>query len=102
MDANSFFANKSGSPRPAYHYNQYGMTSGGPVFIPKVFNGKNRVFWFFGYEVLRDSDPATSPLENGNPAYYVTIPTPPQPPRPFSAFLTTPPTTPVYHPPPPP
>ena len=30
--------------------NEYGGTVGGPVFIPKVYNGKNRSFWFFSYE----------------------------------------------------
>jgi len=30
--------------------NEYGGTVGGPVFIPKVYNGKNRTFWFFSYE----------------------------------------------------
>jgi hypothetical protein len=87
MDANSFFANKAGSPRPAYHYNQYGMTAGGPVWIPKLFNGKNRVFWFFGYEGLRDSDPATSPLETGSPEYFTTVPTAAERGGDFSALL---------------
>jgi len=30
--------------------NEYGGTVGGPVYIPKVYNGKNRSFWFFSYE----------------------------------------------------
>jgi len=30
--------------------NEYGGTAGGPVFIPKVYNGKNKTFWFFSYE----------------------------------------------------
>ncbi|HWB82591.1 MAG TPA: TonB-dependent receptor [Bryobacteraceae bacterium] len=87
MDANSFFANKAGVQRPAYHYNQYGGTAGGPLWIPKLFNGKNRVFWFFGYEGLRDSDPATSPLETGNPQYFSTLPTPAERQGDFSALL---------------
>ena len=45
LAANSFYTNKVGNPRPAYHYNQYGVTAGGPVYVPKVFNGRNRVFW---------------------------------------------------------
>jgi hypothetical protein len=87
LDANSFFANKVGTPRPAYHYNQYGVTSGGPLWIPKIFNGKNRVFWFFGYEGLRDSDPASSPLETGTPSYYATVPTAAERTGDFSALL---------------
>ncbi len=72
---------------PAYHYNQYGVTAGGPVWIPKVFNGKNRVFWFFGYEGLRDSDPASSPLETGTPSFFATVPTPAERQGDFSALL---------------
>jgi hypothetical protein len=87
MDANSFFANKAGTARPAYHYNQYGLTVGGPLWIPKVFNGKNRVFWFFGYEGIKDSDPATSPLETGNPVYTTTVPTAAERQGDFSALL---------------
>jgi hypothetical protein len=75
LDANSFFNNKNNVPRPPYHQNQYGATAGGPVFIPKVFNGKNKVFWFFGFEGMRDSDPATSPVETGSPENYTSVPT---------------------------
>jgi hypothetical protein len=65
LEANGFFTNRNGVPRPAYHFNQWGVTSGGPIWIPKVYNGKNRVFWFFAYEGLRDSDPANAPAEGG-------------------------------------
>ena len=30
--------------------NEFGGTAGGPVYIPKLYNGKNRSFWFFSYE----------------------------------------------------
>ena len=75
LDANSFFTNKVGNPRPPYHYNQYGMVVGGPVWIPKVYNGRNKMFWLFAYEGLRDSDPANSPAETGSPVDYATVPT---------------------------
>jgi hypothetical protein len=55
--ANNFFSNASGKPVPTLHYNQYGITAGAPVIIPKVFNGKDKVFWFFAYEGLRDNTP---------------------------------------------
>ncbi len=89
MDANSFFTNKAGNPRPAYHYNQYGVTAGGPVWVPKVFNGRNRVFWFFGWEGLRDSDPANSPLETGSPVNFATVPTNAERGGDFSALLNS-------------
>ena len=87
LDANSFFANRAGTARPVYRYNQYGLTAGGPLWIPKVFNGKNRVFWFFGFEGIKDSDPATSPLETGNPVYVTTVPTAAERQGDFSALL---------------
>ncbi len=34
--------------------NQYGFALGGPVLIPKLFNGKNRLFFMVNYEALRD------------------------------------------------
>ena len=36
-----------------FRMNQFGGSIGGPLFIPKVYDGKNRTFWFFGYEGLR-------------------------------------------------
>jgi hypothetical protein len=87
LDANSFFTNKAGQPRPPYHYNQYGVSAGGPVWIPKLYNGKNRVFWFFAYEGLKDSDPANSPLETGNPVNFATVPTQAERNGDFSALL---------------
>lgn len=36
-----------------FKWNQYGYTFGGPVWIPKVFNGKNRLFFMSNYEGFR-------------------------------------------------
>jgi len=33
--------------------NEYGGWAGGPVLIPKVYNGKNKTFWFFDYEGMK-------------------------------------------------
>lgn len=30
--------------------NEFGASAGGPIVLPKVYNGKNKSFWFFGYE----------------------------------------------------
>jgi hypothetical protein len=87
LDANSFFTNKAGLPTPPYHYNQYGLTAGGPVWIPKVYNGKDKLFWFFAYEGLKDSDPANSPLETGNPINSASVPTAAERTGDFSALL---------------
>ena len=60
LTANSFFNNRSGLGNPVTHFNQFGATAGGPVVIPRVFNGKDKLFWFFAYEGNRNSQPFTS------------------------------------------
>ena len=46
--------------QPGGHANDYGFTLGGPVYIPKVFNGKNKLFWFFSYSGNKTRQPARS------------------------------------------
>jgi hypothetical protein len=36
-----------------YRYNQFGGALGGPVVLPKIYNGKDRTFFFFNYEEWR-------------------------------------------------
>src|SRR5580704_5720505 len=45
---------------PATHWNQYGGTIGGPVLIPKVVNGRNRLFFFYAFEGFKDSLPSST------------------------------------------
>ena len=35
---------------PYLNRNEYGVNAGGPLIIPKVYNGKDKTFWWFGYE----------------------------------------------------
>src|SRR6202035_4455961 len=53
LDAADFFENAGGRPKGALRQNQFGFTAGGPVLIPKVFNGRNKLFFFADYEGLR-------------------------------------------------
>ncbi len=41
----------------ASRQNQYGGTLGGPVWIPKLFNGRDKLFFFYAYEGFRGSQP---------------------------------------------
>ncbi len=54
LDArNAFVTTKdpiTGRMKPIVRYNQYGGTVGGPVLIPKVYNGRDKTFFYFGYE----------------------------------------------------
>jgi hypothetical protein len=36
-----------------FRQNQFGGSMGGPVVLPRIYNGKNRTFWFFDYEGMR-------------------------------------------------
>jgi hypothetical protein len=66
LAATPFFTNAAGSEKPPYRQNLWSMTVGGPVWIPKVINGKNRLFFFFTYEGFKDA--------YATPAYF-TVPT---------------------------
>lgn len=44
---------------PELHRHEYGGNIGGPVYIPKLYNGKNRTFFFSGYEGYRTNAPAS-------------------------------------------
>ena len=38
---------------PNWNFNQFGGTAGGPIYFPKIYNGKNRSFFFAGYQGTR-------------------------------------------------
>ena len=46
--------------QPGGHANDYGFTLGGPFYIPKLINGKNKLFWFFSYSGNKTRQPARS------------------------------------------
>ncbi len=54
LNANDPYSIAFGTPRSAFHQNQYGFTVGGPVYIPKLFNGRNKLFFFASFEQLRN------------------------------------------------
>jgi carboxypeptidase family protein len=56
LDANNFFNNRVGAQKAPLHYNQFGVSVGGPAYLPKVYNGKDRTFFFFNYEAIRQLD----------------------------------------------
>jgi len=53
LDSNQWFLNRAGRALGVFQRNQYGFTLGGPVLIPKLYNGRNRTFFFGGFEGLR-------------------------------------------------
>ncbi len=53
FNANNFFNNRTGVEREFLIRNQYGGRIGGPVRIPKFYNGTDKTFFFFSYEGTR-------------------------------------------------
>ena len=50
LDGNNFFNNRAGIANPPFRFNDFGATMGGPVLLPKLYNGRNRTFFFVAYE----------------------------------------------------
>ncbi|MGA8230141.1 MAG: TonB-dependent receptor [Candidatus Acidiferrales bacterium] len=53
LDANSWINNTEGQKRSVDTQNDFGFTLGGPVFVPKLYHGKNKTFFFVDYEGFR-------------------------------------------------
>ena len=59
FDANNWFNDDNTPPltKPAERQNDFGGVLGGPLSLPHVYSGKDRLFFFFSYEGLRLSQP---------------------------------------------
>ncbi len=73
FNATPFFTNKASAKKPVSRFNQYGGSFSGPIRIPKLIDGRNKVFFMFAYEGVKDALPApttnTMPTDaerNGN------------------------------------
>ena len=93
LDANNWFNNRAGQKLPFNNFNQYGGTIGGPVTIPHLYNGRDKTFFFFNYEGLREHRGLTqiftipAPVQlngdfRGGPTIYDPFTTRPDPARP--------------------
>jgi hypothetical protein len=65
--ANDLFANANGIPRTDFNYDRWGGSAGGPVWLPRIYDGRNRTFFMWGYEGIHEA----RPRNNGTP----TVPT---------------------------
>src|SRR4051794_436901 len=67
LEANSWSNNRNGAALGAFQQNQFGGTLGGPIYIPHVYDGRNRTFFFFAEQSQRtrsaSNATATVPLE---------------------------------------
>src|SRR5215469_14879127 len=62
-------SSSGGKVRPRNRRNDYGGTFGGPVWIPKLYNGHNRTFFFFSWEQFRENTGLTFNDTVPAPAY---------------------------------
>jgi hypothetical protein len=58
--ANNFFNNAAGIALPDQPNKTFGASFGGPIRIPKVYNGKNRTFFWLAWEGYQDTQSNTS------------------------------------------
>jgi len=63
LDANLFFNNANRQRLARYGSNTYGFSVGGPVWLPRLYNGKNHTFFFFNFEGSREGN-GISPVLN--------------------------------------
>ena len=59
LNANSFTNNRNGVARGMVRHNEYGGTLGGPVYIPGLYNGRDKTFFFVALEQVKDRSPQT-------------------------------------------
>jgi hypothetical protein len=62
FDARTYFLPKT-AKKAAYHQNQFGGSVGGPVMIPKLYDGRNKTFFFGAYQGFRYSQNQNTSLK---------------------------------------
>lgn len=80
LNANAWFNNLQHQPRNLDRKNDYGGTLGGPVWVPKLYNGHDKTFFFFSWEQYRQTQGSTNTS---------TVPTDAERAGDFSSLLTT-------------
>src|SRR5215510_9719210 len=77
--ATPFFLNRVGTPKLTYKAHRWGGNASGPVYLPKLYDGRNKTFWMYGYEGWWSFDPVSIGFE--------AVPTPAQRSGDFSGLL---------------
>jgi hypothetical protein len=79
LSANDFFLERAGRPKDNTDYKRYGFSAGGPAWLGKAYDGRDRTFFFTAFEWLYDQFP--------EPGQF-TVPTEAQRSGDFSALLS--------------
>lgn len=57
LNANSFESNMAGAKKSAFRWNQPGVQFDGPVYLPKLYDGRNKTFFMYSWEKIKSSIP---------------------------------------------
>ncbi len=57
LNANDFASNMQGVKKQAFRWNQPGLRFDGPVYLPKIYDGRNRTFFMYSWEKIKSSIP---------------------------------------------
>jgi hypothetical protein len=60
LDANTYINDFNHLPIPKYRYNDFGFSLGGPVYLPHIYDGRNKTFWFVSENWLKEITYASS------------------------------------------
>jgi hypothetical protein len=88
LNSDNYFRLAAGKPQFRIH--RYGASLTGPVWLPKLYNGKNRTFFTYGYEGIWSFDPSPWVVES--------VPTPAERKGDFSSLLAISPNYQIYDP----
>lgn len=89
LDAPTFFQNKADTKPSVYQDHRYGASAGGPVYIPGLYDGRNKTFFYYAYEGNKWGSPQSGSR---------TVPTEAQRRGDFSALLALGPNYQIYDP----
>jgi hypothetical protein len=90
LNANDFFANAAGQPLGGFDYKRPGFSLNGPVWIPHLYNGKNKTFFAYTYERMIQNTTVGSQIS--------TVPTMAERSGDFSSLLSLGPSYQIYDP----
>ncbi|MEK7403469.1 MAG: TonB-dependent receptor [Acidobacteriota bacterium] len=79
LNANTFFQNRMGLDKSTFRLHRWGASASGPIHLPKLYSGRNKTFWMYGYEGIWSFDPT--------PYTVAAVPTPAQRTGDFSQLL---------------
>lgn len=63
LNANRFFSNRVGTEKANFRLHRWGGSVSGPIKIPRLYDGRNKTFWMYGYEGIWSLDPTPYVIE---------------------------------------